>query len=131
MNANELKAKARERLAEIAKQRAALDAEEREIRVMLGDVPPAPTVSPWPPTLNPPWDDRLVLAPPIPYYAAHPGDGMYVPNVTCGTTTGAAILPTDPPRLGDVLTMPLVANEDHALNHGVITSRTTGCAVPA
>ena len=46
MNANELKAEARERLAEIAKQRAALDAEEREIRVMLGDVPPAPTVSP-------------------------------------------------------------------------------------
>ncbi len=46
MNANELKAKARERLAEIAKQRAALDAEEREIRVMIGDVPPAPTVNP-------------------------------------------------------------------------------------
>ena len=46
MNAAELKAKARERLAEIAKQRAALDAEEWEIRVMLGDVPPAPTVSP-------------------------------------------------------------------------------------
>lgn len=101
MNANELKAKARERLAEIAKQRAALDAEEREIRVMLGDVPPAPTVSPYaPPTLNPPWDDRLVLAPPMPYYG-HPGDGLYVPNVTCGTTTGAAILPTDPPRIGD------------------------------
>ena len=38
MNANELKAKARERLAEIAKQRAALDAEER-----VGDsAPPGP-----------------------------------------------------------------------------------------
>jgi hypothetical protein len=46
MNATELKTKARERLAEIAKQRAALDAEEREIRVMLGDVPPAPSEVP-------------------------------------------------------------------------------------
>ncbi len=129
MNANELKAKARERLAEIAKQRAALDAEEREIRVMLGDVPPAPTVNP----LRE-WERWVQPIAPMPY-DVHPigidrYEWPYGVRITCGTTTDCAILPTVPPRLGDVLTMPLVANEEHALNHGVITSRTTGCAVP-
>jgi hypothetical protein len=107
VNANELKAKARERLAEIAKGRTALDAEERELRVMLGDVPPAPTVSLYaPPTLNPPWDERLVLAPPMPYDVRPFGPGLFEPLVTC-------------------------ADEARALAEGVITSRTTGCAVPA
>ncbi len=93
MNANELKAKARERLAEIAKQRAALDAEEREIRVMLGDVPPAPTVVPFPLPL--PYGVHQVLP---------PGFEPYI-----------------------------VAREEAArsLSDSAITSRTTGCAVPA
>ena len=91
MNANELKAKARERLAEIAKQRAALDAEEREIRVMLGDVPPAPTVNPLREWGQPVWP----LAP-MPYYShplvpGHPlAPGMGGWEVICGTTTGCA-----------------------------------------
>ena len=105
MNANELKANARERLAEIAKQRAALEAEEREIRVMLGDVPPAPTVNPlrgghpvWP--LAPlPYDVR-----PLGLDKYEPG--TYGPIVTCGTTTSCAIHPTVLPRLGDVLAVP-------------------------
>lgn len=41
MNAAELKTKDRERLAEIASEREALAREERELRVMLGDIPPA------------------------------------------------------------------------------------------
>lgn len=82
MNANELKAKARERLAEIAKERAALDAEEREIRVMLGDVPPAPTVNPlreW---------ERLVQWPlaPLPYDVHPVAPGTFGWDVICGTT---------------------------------------------
>ncbi|MFS6835657.1 hypothetical protein, partial [Staphylococcus aureus] len=76
------------RLAEIAKQRAALDAEEREIRVILGDVPPAPTVNPlrdWGQSVFP-------LLPPMTYYRSTPvGPGMYGWEVLCGTTTGCAV----------------------------------------
>mgnify|MGYP000857410312 CR=1 FL=1 len=111
MNANELKTKARERLAEIAKERAALDAEEREIRVMLGDIPPAGS------DVLPKWEElqralaRETVQPmvrPMPYDVRPSG-------------------PSDwPPPPGVVVTC---AKEDHALSHGVITSRTTGCAV--
>ena len=87
MNAAELKAKARERLAEIAKERAALDAEEREIRVMLGDVPPAPTVNPprgW-------WEDRLPSLRPLPYYSHPLTPGTFGWDIICGATTGCAV----------------------------------------
>ena len=87
VNANELKAKARERLAEIAKERAALDAEEREIRVMLGDVPPAPTVNP----LRD-WEQlgRFPFAP-LPYYSHPLVPGTFGWEVICGATTGCAV----------------------------------------
>lgn len=72
MTADELKAKARERLAEIAKQRAALEAEEREIRVMLGDVQPAPPVNPLCE-----WERLVPLTPPLPYDVRPIGPNKY------------------------------------------------------
>jgi hypothetical protein len=99
VNANELKTKARERLAEIAKERAALDAEEREIRVMLGDIPPAGS------DVLPKWEElqralaRETVQPmvrPMPYDVRPSGPSDWHPGfkVTCD------VIRSTTPRIG-------------------------------
>lgn len=114
MNATELRTKARERLAEIASERKALDAEERELRVMLGE--PAPTI-----TIT------------SPFVIQYPERETVQPMVRPMPYDVRPIVPFDPPGLPpppyahpmDVT----CEDEAHALADLIITSRTTGCAV--
>lgn len=79
MRADELRAKARERLSEIASERHALDAEEAELRKMLGETPapilPAPPFSPGP--------FMPAYPPPIWIGPIQPSDWHSWPQITC------------------------------------------------
>ena len=104
MKAEELRQKARERLAEIASEREALAVEERELRAMIGEavsLVPTPPVFPFydganPPTLVPPREVVQPMVRPIPYDVRPLGPSDWPPGfkVTCD------VIRSTTPRIG-------------------------------
>jgi hypothetical protein len=93
MKAEELRQKARERLAEIASEREALAREERELRAMIGEavsLVPTPPVFPFYDGANPP------MVRPIPYDVRPLGPSDWPPGfkVTCD------VIRSTTPRIG-------------------------------